>query len=490
MSNPLTTPQVSAGLSSAPGSPALDLDEIQGDVLLGLQKFFERFLFFEIADVSAFKAALGIQLASRVTSTTTVQAREAQLQSLANQGSADVLPNVGLNLGFTQSGIQKLVPGANLNDASFAAGAAAQAVALGDPINGQVPANWLAAFLAGTIDGVFLITGGTEDAVNCEANEVLGILGTAVSIVYDETGCVRPGAEKGHEHFGWQDGISQPGVSGLTTPLPGQRLLDPGRFVFGYPGQPGGTTAPPLLWMTNGSFMVFRRLVQLVPEFNQFLAGQANNLGMDPDLLGARLVGRWKSGAPLALTPTQDNQAIAADPQQNNNFDFSNDQGERLCPFGAHIRKTNPRQDLTPQESSVDPRRIIRAGIPFGPEVNADEQASENTHQQRGLMFVCYQTSIANQFEFLQISWANNPGFVFGKAHPDGAPVAVGWDPIIGQNSTPGQNRERTMDEPVSNYPSGDVRSTLQEPQDFVVATGGAYFFMPSISAMKNELST
>lgn len=149
MSNPLTTPQVSAGLSSAPGSPALNLDEIQGNVLLGLQKFFERFLFFEIADVSAFKAALGIQLASRVTSTTTVQAREAQLQSLANQGSADVLPNVGLNLGFTQSGIQKLVPGANLNDASFAAGAAAQAVALGDPINGQGPGQLASRFSRG-----------------------------------------------------------------------------------------------------------------------------------------------------------------------------------------------------------------------------------------------------------------------------------------------------------------------------------------------------
>src|SRR5208337_5196428 len=128
--------------------------------------------------------------------------------------------------------------GANLNDTSFAAGAAAQAGALGDPINGQVPANWLAAFAAGNIDGVFLITGGTQDAINCEAYEVLAILGAAVSVVYDETGSVRPGSGKGHEHFGWQDGISQPGISGLTTALPGQRLLDPGRFVLGYPGQP------------------------------------------------------------------------------------------------------------------------------------------------------------------------------------------------------------------------------------------------------------
>ena len=148
MSILLTAAQTLGGLSRAPGAPALDLDEIQGDVLLGMQKFFERFLFFEITGVNAFKSALGTQLASWVTTTTTVQVREAQLQDMANQCVPDVLPNVGLNLGFTQSGIQKLVPGADLNDASFAAGAAAQAAALGDPVNGQAPANWLPPFLA------------------------------------------------------------------------------------------------------------------------------------------------------------------------------------------------------------------------------------------------------------------------------------------------------------------------------------------------------
>jgi len=516
-----TSPTGPTSPSVAPGVPALDLDEIQGDVLLGLQKFFERFLFFQINDVKAFKAALASEIAPRVTTTTMVCARELELQLRSfnrhahrdrhDSPSEAVLPNVGLNVGFTQSGIQKLVPGANLNEASFAAGAAARAGALGDPLNGHTPANWIPAFLAGTLDGVFLITGGTEDAVNGEAAALLGILGSAATVAYDETGNVRPGTNKGHEHFGWQDGISQPGVTGLTTPSPGQRLIDAGRFVFGYPGQPGGTASstsptpalppaipPALPWMANGSFMVFRRLQQLVPEFNQFLLDQAASLGMDPVLLGARLVGRWKSGAPLALTPAQDDTALGQDSHENNNFDFADDQAQRRCPFGAHIRKTNPRQDLAPQESRVDPRRIIRAGIPFGPEVSADEQASGKTLEQRGLMFVCYQTSIANQFEFLQVSWANNPGFVFGKTHQDGTPVAVGWDPIIGQNggqngtqnSASGQNRVRTMDEPVPNYPAGNVRSTLREPQDFVVATGGAYFFVPSISALKNELST
>jgi Dyp-type peroxidase family len=217
-----------------------------------------------------------------------------------------------------------------------------------------------------------------------------------------------------------------------------------------------------------------RRLKQLVPEFDTFTLNQGQTLGMDPVLLAARLVGRWQSGAPIALTPAQDDSTMGPDPQRNNNFDFADDQAQRRCPFGAHIRKTNPRGDLVPQETGVDPHRIIRAGIPFGPEVSSAEETAGSTQQDRGLMFVCYQTSIPSQFEFVQSKWANNPGFVFGKKHPDGTPVTVGIDPITGQSNAP--NRARTMDEPVSNYPTGNVRSTLTEPQDFCNSDRRALF--------------
>ena len=182
---------------------------------------------------------------------------------------------------------------------------------------------------------MFLITGGTKTAVDDEAAELLRILGSTVAVSYDESGNVRPGLEAGHEHFGWLDGVSQPGVIGLATPFPGQRQLDPGLFAFGY----GVTSTPPLPWMSNGSFMVFRRLKQLVPEFTQYLLTQAQSLGMDPVLLGARVVGRWKSGAPVVLTPSQDDSTMGPDPERNNNFDFSDDQAQRRCPFGADIQK-------------------------------------------------------------------------------------------------------------------------------------------------------
>ena len=184
-----------------------------------------------------------------------------------------------------------------------------------------------------------------------------------------------------------------------------------------------------------------------------------------------------------------------ARPQRNNNFDFSKIResgGVRLeRTFGRQIRVriSGCRITLgwTRNRQDVDPHRIIRAGIPFGPEVSVAEAANGKTATDRGLMFVCYQTSIPSQFEFVQIKWANNAGFIFGKTHPDGTSVTVGFDPIIGQNASP--NRARTTDEPVPNYPTGNVRSTLNEPNDFIIPTAAGYFFVPSIEALTNELS-
>jgi deferrochelatase/peroxidase EfeB len=255
-----------------PGGNQLELQEIQGDVLLGLQKFFERFIFFEIKDVAAFKKALRQRIVKRITITKEVLLREFQLRDHKTQGRHDRLPIAGLNLGFTSAGLKQLIPNVDLKDPSFAAGAKARAVNLNDPVDAQGKlTTWIPQFLADGIHGVFLIAGGTEDAVNQEATVVLGILGASVAVSFDQTGKTRPGAAKGHEHFGWLDGVSQPGINGLTTPFPGQEMLDPGLFVFGYPGGP----QPNLPWMKNGSFMVFRRLKQLVPEFNQLLLDQA-----------------------------------------------------------------------------------------------------------------------------------------------------------------------------------------------------------------------
>jgi Dyp-type peroxidase family len=478
---------------AAPAKPALALHDIQGDVVIGLQKNYQTFVFFKIENVAQFKSKLRDVLLERITTSATVAEREKELAELKKYELQLTLPLLGFNIAFAKSGVDKLVPGAELGDTSFDKGARAQAKSLNDPVDATgAPSTWLAEFSAATfhdaIDGVMFITGGIEEDVDEETRTILALLGGDITVSFKETANVRPGTERGHEHFGFADGISQPAldVSNLGAPNPGQDVVDPGLFVFGY----GSQAAPKLDWMKDGAFMVFRRLRQLVPEFDAYLLAQAADLGMDPVLLGGRILGRWKSGAPMELTPLQDDIALGSDDLNNNDFDYSDDQAQRRCPFGAHIRKTNPRADIP--RAALDVRRIIRAGIPYGPEVDPAEASAGKSAHDRGLMFVCYQTSIPNQFEFVQSKWANNPEFVSPAAvvkdrPDDGSAITVGFDPIIGQQAD--HTQPRSTDEPIPNYPTGNVRSTLHEPTDFVVPTAAGYFFVPSLDAIRNQLT-
>jgi Dyp-type peroxidase family len=230
--------------------------------------------------------------------------------------------------------------------------------------------------------------------------------------------------------------------------------------------------------------MVFRRLEQRVPEFRRFVAAQAARHGLGAELLAARVVGRWPSGAPLEMAPLYDNVVLASDSKRNNEFDYRGDPFQRRCPYAAHIRKVNPRDDAPEGKAEMLTHRIFRSGIPFGPEVKPGES---KTMHSRGLMFVCYQASIERQFEWIQARFANNPAFVTGKKRPDSSnPVTPGHDPIIGQ--APGGG-DRVMDEPAPNYPAGNRRTSLEIPEEFVKLTAAAYFFMPSLSALRTALT-
>ena len=122
--------------------------------------------------------------------------------------------------------------------------------------------------------------------------------------------------------FGFLDGISNPAVTGFDTVIqPGPSPVQPGVIVTGKTGDPGLSIRKD--WSTEGSFAVFRFLKQLVPEFNEFLIKNpipedGNKKTLTPAegsaLLGARMVGRWKSGAPIDVSPFQDDPVLAADP--------------------------------------------------------------------------------------------------------------------------------------------------------------------------------
>jgi Dyp-type peroxidase family len=476
----------------------LELRDIQGDVLLGLQKDAEAFLFFQILNAALFKRAIRHYCLHRITNTEQVRQRALVIRRHQQLGRERREGFYGLNLGFTRYGLTRLLgAGRPQIDPAFERGADDEATI--ERLHDPPLSDWLTDFVADRIDGVFLITGPDERVLRVHSAELLRLLGVSVKVVYSEIGNTRPGAQRGFEHFGYRDGISQPGIRGLTRRstsnpdqgLPGQDLIWPGEFVFGYPGQdpsdPVRQGSPPHMaapWLRNGSYMVFRRIEQKVPEFRKFVADRAASLGMEPELLGARLFGRWKSGAPLELAPLYDNAALGSNAMRNNDFDYGDDPYQRRCPYAAHIRKAYPRDDAPGGEAKAQRHRILRAGITFGPEVASGETTTSHS---RGLMFVCYQTSIERQFEYIQRSHANDPGFVSGKVRPgSGAPVTPGFDPIIGQ-AADGEARE--MDEPYPNYPAGNRRTALEMPRQFVVLTAAAYFFMPSISALRTVLT-
>lgn len=509
---------------------SLDLDDIQGDILLGLQKENEMFVFFTIKDADAFKkcAARAVKL-GLITSTREVAAREEKIALLKDVPKKPRLPLLGANIGLTFRGLSRLRADSNLAatfpdlDPSFVRGAVGSAEDLGDDID-----IWSPRFRKGNVDGVLLVTGPSPELVTFHAAELLHLFDEGIdNSVAMEPGNVRP-PQRGHEHFGFLDGVSQPGIRGLTKPenakdpeqgLPGQDLIWPGEFVFGQSQQvkpepetatspaktatkeeEGPVATPPAPWMNNGSYMVWRKLEQRVLAFREETQAKAAALGMDADLLRARMVGRWPSGAPIVKSPTSDDAALGEDKMLNNDFEFqASDPHQRVCPYAAHIRKTYPRDDLNDAEfggsplkhlvgesgeAEIQTRRIRRAGIPFGPELDTDKEFVSN-EASRGLMFVCYQTSIVEQFEFIQASWANNSGFVIGKKRPSAPndPVAPGHDLIIAQVD------DRFMDEPISNHPMGDTRSKLEGTSQFVHSRGAAYFFMPSLSALANGLA-
>ena len=477
----------------------LDLHDIQGDALIGLQKRVERFAFFQITELARFKAAARAYLVPRVTNAWAAQQRERLIPEPHRRRGHAREPWLGLNFGLTRHGMTRVL-GANRPqmDTGFERGAddPRTITMLADP----PITTWVAGFASERIDGVFILTGPNRSFVAFHGNAIRERFHDAVKIVFSEDGAVRPGRERGHEHFGFLDSVSQPGIRGVDRPsrpgvapdqaLPGQDLVWPGEFVIGYPAQdprdpaePGPVAPLPAPWAKNGSYMVFRRLEQRVPEFWAFVAAQATRLGLYRELLAARMVGRWQSGAPLELAPLKDNPLIDGHARRDNDFGYADDPFQRACPYAAHIRKVNPRDDVPAQRAEMLRHRIIRRGIPFGPEVMPRET---RTAVSRGLLFVCYQASIERQFEYIQMR-ANDPGFPTGKRRPDsGVPVPPGWDPIIGQAMGGGP---RFMDEPVPNWPLGNRRSRLDLPEQFVIPTAAAYFFMPSLTALRNVLT-
>lgn len=314
------------------------------------------------------------------------------------------------------------------------------------------------------------------------------------------------------EHFGFQDGIAQPYIAefdsqrknGVKQQAKGVPL---GEFVLGYENAYGYYTQRPKVDAKldvnnclpadlegsalkdlgkNGTYLVFRQLQQDVAGFWRWLQQAGEQADIDPIKLAAKMVGRWPSGAPLVKAPDEDQPDLT----DMDAFAYHHeDANGHRCPLGAHIRRTNPRDSLPPQPGSEksmafsDRHRLLRRGRAYGsplddsmsPAVFLKKIAEGQTdNQERGLHFICLNANITRQFEFVQYTWANNPNFNGLYQDPD---------PLIGSRGRVAQRLAGATDD--FTLQACPVRQKITGLPEFVRTRGGAYFFLPSKSALQ-----
>jgi Dyp-type peroxidase family len=490
-------------VEAASGTAGPDPDNVQGNVA-GFNKDHQRLVFLRFADQAsgcAFLAAIVDDVAS-CSEVLAFNGLFKRVYQRRQESERNTVEASWLNLALTFRGLE-LLGAEGLPDfpEAFRAGMRARAEAIGD-VGTSAPGEWTEPFRDEDIHAVVLLAADDPDDLADEYTYLSGLLRAhgATQVGESIDGNARPDAERGHEHFGFKDGISQPGIGGLTsTSHRGTDDIAAGEFICGYPGegeeptpQPnpdgyGPPPAPPLppalpAWTKDGSFLVFRRLQQNVKGFRETTAEGAG-AGLPGDLVGAKMVGRWASGAPLEHVPGEAKKADldAADPsiadpavrddRHINDFDYDADPDGLHVPRAAHIRKVNPRSQQPPGKAESNRHRILRRGIAYGPEFEEAEPAYPGSGpvpdaQDRGLLFLCYQASIERGFEFIQSQWVNQPDF---------PGTGDGEDPIIAQKDEP---RPFTL-------PRKEGDPVHLSFKQWVRTTGGEYFFAPSIAALK-----
>ncbi len=518
----------------------LDVDDIQGNILAGFNKDHQLLIALSIREISAAKAWLA-RVAPYISSLSEVGQFNRLFRAKRRRLGHDPTGLIAtwLSIAFSYGAVVKLTSSSDADSIpseAFRQGLPARAASLGDvpAAEGEgVSDRWVVGADAHVPDILLIIASDDPTQLERVASQLcpgMGDLTGSPDVVWRELGQTRTDLP-GHEHFGFKDGISQPAPRGLISRLPdiylserllvdspegdisfaspGAPLVWPGEFVFGYPSNnpKDGAAVPPQplpAWIRNGSLLVFRRLRQDVAAFHGFLRSAAAALAATPDFpdmnpqrLGAMLVGRWPSGAPIARSAKQDDLALAKDPNAVNDFLFTEDtdvpqfkpgRGTTssfpratadplgfVCPHAAHIRKVNPRDQDTDKGDAFDTltRRVLRRGIPFGPPLPAPPggQLPADDGIERGLHFLCYQTSIEEQFELLQIDWANTTS----------NPKPFGHDFVIGQPAGGGREVQLLT-------AAGGIRN-IHTDRVFVKMTGGGYFFAPSISAVSQFLA-
>jgi Dyp-type peroxidase family len=272
-----------------------------------------------------------------------------------------------------------------------------------------------------------------------------------------------PPLEYSHDHFGYRDRLSEPLIEGVDAKNPAgtETPLKAGEFILGYPDETGSSPAlpQPEVLTRNGSYAAYRRLQEHVGAFRDFLK-QNGSTPEEQELIAAKLMGRWRSGAPLVLAPEKDDPELGADPQRTNNFNYKEmDPHGYAAPLGSHIRRMNPRDTA----ANMNRHRMIRRGGTYGPHLplDAPEDGAE-----RGIAAFVICASLVRQFEFAQNVWANDRNF-HGLENER--------DPIIG-------NQDGTLEYKIPKRP---IRKKITGLPAFTTLRGGSYFFLPGLKALR-----
>jgi Dyp-type peroxidase family len=407
---------------------------------------------------------IGLRIDDRNAGRELMQRVSAAVTSADNPDSP--LADTWVSVALSYSGLKALgVPQESLDSLSweFRQGMIARAKDLGDVGNSD-PENWEKQFQSSDVHVIIVAVSPDEEhleAAVARARETYQSM-TGIEAIWRQN-CYAPPNEK--EPFGYRDGISHPAIEGSGIPgtNPREVPLKAGEFVIGYTDELGGVqkTTPEILGR-NGTYIVFRKLHQRVADFRKFLKTSSSNVD-DEELLAAKMMGRWPSGAPLALCPFHDDSALGADARRNNDFMFEEDDKAGMkTPSGSHIRRTNPRDSSIAGYARI--HRMIRRGTAYGPLL--PEGVLEDDGADRGLMFAFVGAHIGRQFEFVQSQWIND-GVFFGAGEDK--------DPIMGSSDNNG----------TFTIPRKPVRRKLHGIPNFVITRGGEYCFMPGLSALR-----
>ncbi|MGY2735083.1 Dyp-type peroxidase [Sphingomonas sp. UYP23] len=380
-----------------------------------------------------------------------------------------------LSVAFTFSGLRAIGLSNDCLESfplEFREGMAARATVLGDTGENS-PDRWEYPF--GSTDAHVLIAIYAKDETGLEAMLERARQShhdlPAIEVLYRLPFSELP---DGRNPFGFKDGLHNPRVEGASGvgPLEDGPVLKAGEIVLGYPDEDGrtATTPSPDILRRNGAYVAVRKFHTKVAEFRRYLRENSSSPD-EEELLAAKMVGRWRSGAPLVLAPDRDDAALGADPERNNRFGYANDDKGLACPFSAHIRRVNPRDALKDDIVAVDRHQFIRRGTNFGAPL--PEGVTQDDGVDRGGVFLLIGTDLGRQFEFVQSQWIANGNFI-GHGQEQ--------DPLLGNSAQPGD----------FTIPRRPIRRRLHGLPQFAAVRGGEYCFMPGLRALRwlSELSS